>query len=243
MNTPQRKFAAFDIDGTLFRWQLFHALVFELKDHFPPETRSQLETAFSAWGSREGKWHKYEHTVLDAFNDNASRIPPGDFDAAIERIINQSGKKVYAYTRALAEKLKAEGYFLVALSGSHQEAAERFAKLYGFDVCIGTTFERVDGHLTSNIASEAFSNKGERLKQLADEHNLTFDGSWAVGDSRNDITMLELVGHAVAFNPAEDLYPVAVERGWRIVIERKNVVYTLEKGPDGTYILAQTDFF
>ena len=241
MSDQKRKFAAFDIDGTLFRWQLFHELVFELRQHFSDETRTKLEDTFSAWGAREGRWRDYEHTVMDAFDTHISHISPEDFDAAVDKVVKQSGKKLYAYTRALAKKLKADGYFLIALSGSHQEAAERFAELYGFDLCVGTTYERVDGRFTGTMTSEVFSGKGARLKQIADEHNLTFEDSWAVGDSRNDITMLEIVDHPVAFNPAEELYPVAVEHGWPIVLERKNIAYTLEKGKDGTYVLAQAD--
>lgn len=243
MSVKKRKFAAFDIDGTLFRWQLFHELVFELREHFPLETRGQLEATFGAWGAREGKWREYEHTVMEAFDENASNISADIFDAAVERIINQSGKKLYAYTRSLAKRLKGEGYFLIALSGSHQEVAERFAALYDFDVCAGTAYERVNGKFTGAMTSEVFSNKGERLRQLAHEHHLTFEESWAVGDSRNDVTMLSIVDHPIAFNPAEELYPVAIEHGWPIVIERKNAAYHLEKGSDGTYILAQTDFF
>ncbi len=243
MSEARRKFAAFDIDGTLFRWQLFHELVFELRDFLPESTKKKLEETFAAWGAREGKWRDYEHTVLLAFEDNLADIPLQEFDAAVERVMKQSGKRLYAYTRALAQKLKAEGYFLIALSGSHQEAAERFGALYGFDLTVGTTYERAQERFSGNITSESYSNKGEKLKQLAEEYNLTFEDSWAVGDSRNDITMLSVVEHPVAFNPAEELYPVAVQNGWPIVLERKNIAYRLEKGSDGTYVLAQTDFF
>ena len=49
--------------------------------------------------------------------------------------------------------------------------------------------------------------------------------------------MLGIVEHPVAFNPAEDLLNLALERGWPVVVERKSVVFELEKGNDG-YVLA-----
>ena len=50
--------------------------------------------------------------------------------------------------------------------------------------------------------------------------------------------MLEAVKHPIAFNPDQKLYDIAVKQGWQIVIERKNVIYTLEKKQDGLYVLA-----
>ena len=52
--------------------------------------------------------------------------------------------------------------------------------------------------------------------------------------------MLELVDQPVAFNPSEELLEVALERRWKVVIERKNIAYTLLK-QGGQTILAQTE--
>jgi phosphoserine phosphatase len=43
-----QKFAVFDIDGTLFRWQLFHELVAELgnQDLFPKDVATTVEEKF-----------------------------------------------------------------------------------------------------------------------------------------------------------------------------------------------------
>jgi phosphoserine phosphatase len=49
--------------------------------------------------------------------------------------------------------------------------------------------------------------------------------------------MLEFVEHPIAFNPEDTLFEKAKTAGWDIVIERKNVVYTL-KEKDGSYLLA-----
>ena len=55
------------------------------------------------------------------------------------------------------------------------------------------------------------------------------EGSTAVGDTESDIPMLEVVGHPIAFNPNTKLAEHAQEKGWRIVVERKDVIYELNE--------------
>ena len=52
--------------------------------------------------------------------------------------------------------------------------------------------------------------------------------------------MLSTVEQPIAFNPTKQLFEHARTYGWRIVLERKNMVYELEPR-DGSYILAQTE--
>lgn len=239
----QTKFAAFDIDGTLFRWQLFHELVFTLKDMgcFDDETSKGLDKAFLAWRGWNMSFDEYEMYVVRAIENNLSTIPPNGFDRAAKTIVEKSGHKVYKYTRDLIVTLKAQGYHVIALSGSQQEIIEPFAELYGFDSCIGALYERKNGMFTGKKIRHIQGNKAALLKEYVAAHELTFDGSVAVGDSAGDIAMLEIVEQPIAFNPAYDLLERAMTDGWRVVIERKNVAYELGKGQDGLYILEKTD--
>jgi phosphoserine phosphatase len=65
------------------------------------------------------------------------------------------------------------------------------------------------------------------LKRLITKHGLVWQDSVAVGDSGSDIAMLEAVEQPIAFNPDQKLFKAARERGWPIVVERKDVVYEL----------------
>jgi len=237
------KFAAFDIDGTLFRWQLFHELVFTLKEMgcFDDETSQGLDEAFLAWRSWNMPFDEYEMYVVRAIENNLATIPPNGFDRAARTIVEKSGHKVYKYTRDLITKLKDQGYHMIAISGSQQEIIEPFAELYGFDGCIGALYERKDGMFTGKKLRHIPGNKATLLKEYVSENGLTFDGSIAVGDSAGDIPMLEIVERPIAFNPAHDLLEHAQKQGWNIVIERKNVAYELGKGTDGLYLLEKTD--
>jgi len=76
------------------------------------------------------------------------------------------------------------------------------------------------------------------LKQLVEQNNLDWTDSYAVGDTSGDSAMLELVQHPIAFNPDAKLLTIAKEKGWKIVVERKSMAYTLEKNSDGQYVLS-----
>ncbi|MFH1671614.1 MAG: HAD-IB family hydrolase, partial [Candidatus Portnoybacteria bacterium] len=53
--------------------------------------------------------------------------------------------------------------------------------------------------------------------------------SVGVGDSESDIAFLELVKKPICFNPNSRLYHHAKSAKWKIVVERKDVIYTLIK--------------
>lgn len=239
------KIAIFDLDGTLFRWQLFHELVYELKDRgiFSKADAQDLDTALIEWQSRKRSWHDYESIVVHAIRQQLPSITPADFEAAAKSIVARSGNRIYRYTKQLASELKADGYHLVAVTGSQQEVAEPFAELYGFDDCIGVIYERKAGKFTGNFTREVFSDKASLVKAYIEEHGFSWQDSLAIGDSHGDIPMLELVERPIVFNPAEELLEIAEERGWDIVIERKTIAYHLKKGSDGSYVLAKTDRF
>lgn len=241
-----KKLAVFDIDGTLFRWQLFHELVFELKsrDFFTVEEAEALDTALLSWQAKHVSWRDYEGLVIKTIDANLRTITPSELEAAAQAVVQRSGHKIYNYTARLLKQLHADGYHTLALSASQQEVADQFAARYDFDDCIAATYERTsDGHYTGVKSRIVHGRKHELIQQYLAEHpDITLDGSVAVGDSDGDISMLELATTPIAFNPSEELLARAIEHGWKIVVERKNIVYTMESR-DGSVVLAQTDSY
>lgn len=234
-----KKFAVFDIDGTLVRWQLYHAIVGKLakQDLLGESTHAQLNQARMVWKRREDPeaFKAYEHTLIGIYESSVSTLNPKDFDNLVQEVIGEYKDQVYVYTRNLIIDLKKQGYLLLAISGSHSELVEQIAKYYGFDDWLGTEYERVDGRFSgkSQVASH---DKRSGLKKLVEKHSLDYKHSLAIGDSASDIPMLEMVEQPIAFNPEMALLIVAQKHGWNIVVERKNVVYKLVVD-DGKYIL------
>lgn len=240
-----QKLAIFDLDGTVYRWQLYHELVFTLKDMgmFPPEAAEQLSTAYYAWKNRQASFDSYEHQVIDTLVSSLVHIPPHVFDEAAQKVAESANTKTYRYTLNLMQQLKNDGYFLLAVSGSQQEIVELFAQRLGFDDCIGSLYERDGDKFTGTISRFIPGNKEVYIQQYAKEHDFSLTDSVAVGDSGGDISMLDLVDHPIAFNPSGDLLSVARERRWKIVIERKNVALTLETDDQGHTALTTTEIY
>lgn len=240
-----QKLAIFDLDGTLYRWQLYHELVFTLKDMgmFPPDAAEQLSAAYYAWKNRQASFDSYERQAVDTLVQSLPHIPPHVFDEAAQKVAADSKTKTYRYTLNLMRQLKKEGYFLLAVSGSQQEVVELFARRFEFDDCIGSLYERKDDTFTGTISRFIPGNKEVYIKQYADEHGFSLADSVAVGDSGGDISMLDLVDHPVAFNPSSDLLAIARERHWKIVIERKNVALTLETNDQGQTSLTSVETY
>lgn len=240
-----KKIAFFDLDGTLFRWQLYHELVFELKRQgvFDQETARKLDEALIKWQGKEADWIEYETILIDTMKQHLAGMSVESFETAARNVVEQSGHKIYNYTRHLANRLKADGYFLLAVTGSYQEIAEPFSRRYGFDDCIGALLPRANGKFTSADSERVvYGEKHLRIAEYLKDSEFTLEESFGIGDSDSDISMLELVANPIAFNPSEGLLEVAGERGWHVVIERKNIAYSLEK-KDGSYLLAATDSF
>lgn len=240
MVAKNQPFAVFDIDGTLIRWQLYHAVVHELAkegslgQHAPHD----LRTLRMAWKRREEPlaWKAYEHRVVELYESALHALAPATFDQAVNKVLDEYKDQAYVYTRELIKELKQKGYFLLIISGSHHEMIEQLARHYGFDDWIGSQYAR-SGQTFNGDKYIPSLQKGKQLETFVKHHGLTYTDSFAVGDSKSDIPMLEMVEHPVAFNPDQVLFDHAKQAGWDIVIERKNVVYKLEKR-DGHYVLA-----
>src|ERR1035437_989516 len=242
-SSTKKPFAVFDIDGTLIRWQLYHAIVDQLaSDGFlDAETYDNVQNARRLWKERSHNesFHDYELSLIEAYNHLLKQLMVSEFNKAMEAVFDKYKDQVYMYTRNLITKLKAKGYILLIISGSQQEIVSKIADYYGFDDCVGTTYEHKAGRFTGKNDA-IFTTKHIILQELIKKHNLQFKDSMAVGDSEGGIKMLGMVERPIVFNPSKKLLTVAQANNWTVIIERKNVVYEL-RPHNGSYILASTN--
>ena len=238
-----RSFAVFDIDGTIIRWQLYHAIADELakEGHLDQEQYEKVKAARLTWKQRthETSYQDYEHALINFFEVAVADISVDTLKQACGIVLDRYKDQVYTYTRDLIKELKARDYLLFAISASQDMIVQLLAMYYGFDDSGGSTYEVKDGKFTGKSEILKSERKPEFLKQLVEKHGATWDGSIAVGDSEGDIPMLASVQQPIAFNPTKQLFEHAKTNNWKVVVERKNMIYELEPNND-TYILAET---
>ncbi len=240
----KKKFAAFDIDGTLFRSGLYREVFYELyrMGVLPNDLTEQTTEKHREWRHRihGNAFEEFERVMVTGLDTFLPQLKTADYDNAVQRVIEKKAENVYIYTRNLLKKLQRENYFTVAISGSQHELVEPFARRYGFDTWVGQEWERGDKYFTGNV-TKTHTGKEKIIERLMQDHNLTLDGSYAVGDSNGDSGMLSIVENPIAFNPTHELLEKALMNDWKIVIERKNTSYELTKEPHGHVVLAQAN--
>jgi len=227
-----KKLAFFDIDGTLFRSSLFVELVNELIDRkvFPSASKKDFETEYNTWIHRQGSYEDYVDAMVRTFRKNIKGVHYGEV-ADISRFIAENrGHKVYRYTRDLITSLKKEGYILVAVSQSPKTILDEFCTQYNFDKVYGRIYEiGPQDRFTGVVTDEHWiENKANIIKRVLDsDPDFTLKESIAVGDTEGDIPLLETVEQAICFNPNQSLYNHAKRMNWKVVVERKDVIYEL----------------
>ena len=128
-----------------------------------------------------------------------------------------------------SKKLKTEGYFIVAISQSPKTILDEFCRAYGFDKVYGRIYEigpqdRFTGEM---IDVHLVENKANIVARVLEKEEVMLEGSIGVGDTEGDIPLLESVALPICFNPNRSLYTHAQRRGWKVVVERKDVIYEL----------------
>lgn len=235
-----RPFAVFDIDGTIIRWQLYHALGDKLAKRglIDLDAFDKVRAARMSWKKRgpDNSFKAYELELIKAFDSSLKGMNETDFLSAADEVFDEYKDQVYKYTRDMIAELKSKNYLLFAISGSPSYLVNKLADYYEFDDSTATDYEVINGKLTGNMTLR-FEDKPKCLRELVKKHGATFHDSIGVGDSEGDIAMLNTVHSATAFNPSQLLFDAAVEQGWQIVVERKNVIYKLDS-KNGSYILA-----
>ena len=241
----KQKFAAFDIDATLFRSGLYREVFYELfkMGVLPPNLGEQTTLKHREWRHRVhgNAFEEFEEIMVGGLLDYLPKLRISDYDAAAKRVLEKKAENVYVYTRNLLCDLQKQGYMTIAISGSQEELVEPFAKRYGFDAWVGQQWERGDEYFTGNVI-KTHTDKDKILERLIKEYDLTLEDSYAIGDSNGDVGMLQMVEHPIAFNPTYELLEKALTNGWKIVIERKNSSYELAKEPElGQYVLEKAN--
>ncbi len=230
-STAREPLAVFDVDGTLFRRGLLPALTRRLVDEgvFSERVRDELSKDYYAWVERRGSYEAYDRLVVQLFLRELKGVCVAELQRCAEVEVRAHGRRLHIYTRELALRLKQAGYYLIAISGSPAEILEIFLKPLSFERAWGTVLGQEERVYTGEILHDPFADKRGVLKGFLEEADISLEHSVGVGDTLSDVGFLELVETPIVFNPNRSLFEVAIQREWPIVVERKDLIYNLQR--------------
>lgn len=233
-----KQLAIFDIDGTIFRSSLTIELLESLIEEgvFPQEAGRVYARAARAWLDRKGSYDEYVQGTIKAFDTYLKGVPKARVLRIARNVVAFQKDRVYRYTRDLLIRLKKQGYYLVAISHSSATVAHDFGKRMGFDKVYGRLHE-VDAHgrfTGKHLFVDTIDDKANLVKHLMENRGYSLKGSIGVGDTESDIRFLEMVEQPICFNPNLKLYRHAKQKRWTVVVERKDVIYVMNKGRSST---------
>lgn len=226
----QKPLAFFDIDGTFIRSSLLIELCRNLVRFgvFPTLVERELAETRVAWEERRASYHPYIMAVVEVFYRYLAGCSAAHVQYIGRLTANEQCHRVYVYTRELITRLRAT-HTIVAISGSPEAVVRPFTEQWGFDPknVFCSTAEIVDGRYTGARVIRMVEDGKHRFVDacVARTPHTTLADSVGVGDTEFDIDVLERVAHPIAFNPTAKLAHVALKRGWRIVIERKDAIW------------------
>jgi len=216
--------AFFDVDNTLMRGASVYHLgrVAWQRGHLGWRDLTRFAWQQARFTS-VGENHQHQLAVRDRALEliaghsvvELEEIAVETYDKYLEALLHPS-----VVARALEHRDRGDEVWLI--TATPEACARVIAERLGLTGAIGTRIASVDGVFTGALVGSVMhgSHKADAAGRLASEKDVRLSDCWAYSDSRNDIPLLELVGHQQVVNPDAALARYATARGWPIMRDR-----------------------
>lgn len=230
--------AYFDIDGTIYREglisEMFKKMIkYELID--ASKWYNEVQPDYIKWDKRLGGYDSYLQKMVDIYTETVKNTNSFHIAYIAKKVIAQNGERIYTYSREIIKWHKAQGHFIIAISGSPIELVREMSELYGMDDYRGTVYQvGSDGVYTGEISPMWDSESKRRaVLEVAEKFDIDLSKSYAYGDTNGDFAMLKLVGNPFVINPTRELLVHIQEDDYlknkiKIIVERKDVTYQMD---------------
>lgn len=228
--------AFFDVDGTIYRDSLLieHFKLMIKKGYLSMDAwTGSVKDNFEKWSTREGDYDTYMEDLVNKYVEGISKV---DIDKVIElatEVINNKADKMYRYTKKRIQAHKELGHKIILISGSPDFLIKKMATKLNADDYTATIYVKNNDRYTGEQIPMWDSNsKNKAIMHYVKKYNLNLAECFAYGDTSGDLSMLNLVGHPFAINPAKKLLNRIYENSelmdkLTIIVERKDVIYEL----------------
>lgn len=216
--------AFFDVDNTLMRGASVYHLgrVAWKRGHLGWRDLSRFawhQARFTSVGEN------YRHQL--AVRDRALELIAGHSVLELEAIaVETYDAHLHALLHpkvvARAQNHLEQGHEVWLITATPEACARVIAERLGLTGAMGSRIESVDGVFTGALLGPVMhgAHKADAAGRLAGEKSVRLSDCWAYSDSRNDIPLLELVGHPQVVNPDAALARYAAARGWPVMRDR-----------------------
>ena len=213
--------AFFDVDNTLMRG----TSLFQLgREAWAKHVIRFRDVALFAWHQRRFIQVGENDEHLATSRERALGLVGGHTQAEILELAESIWEhrikpRLYPETVDLTQEHVAKGHEVWLVSATPWEIGDLIARRLGLTGALGTRIQVEDGVYTGELIGHVLHNerKAEAVRELAQASGADLADSWAYSDSRNDIPLLELVGHPVVVNPDVILAHHAQQQGWPVL--------------------------
>ena len=219
-----KKLAIFDIDGVIYDGHSIFDIVQdqEKKKLIPTGTWDKI--LFELGEYKSGK-KNYKQAADSMLATHATALKGSSYKDIIDHNYNyfmENKNKFFPYFKNLSKELS-RTHDLYFVTTNFQFGAEAVGKIFGIKNYLSSIAELKGNTFTGKVELSLGGNKGI-VSNLIKKYGR--EGSIAVGDSENDIDMLDKVKFPFAMEPDEKMAKIARERSWTIV-DRKNIALTI----------------
>ena len=229
MQNKGRSFAAFDIDGTLVRGSIgvdFVNWLYE-RGEFPKDIKEIINQADDLHSTGQISYIERGKIILTHWAKGFSGMSVEKLRKLCDEH-NKTYTNIFDGSIELVHTLKDHGFVIMSLTRPFEEIILSLDDMHniGFDDVFGTRMEIRDGLYTGKLLNEMWDlpAKGLLLESAIAQKDLSPHGSFAFGDTVQDISMLEQAEHPVCLHPTEDLLAEANRRNWAHFISARDVL-------------------
>lgn len=227
-SSSRAKAAAFyDLDGTLVKTNLVHALMFQSRNQqgvLRSVGKAAMVTAaipaffLTDLYSRSVFQEMFFKSYKGESEDRLRFLSEELFDNVLK-------PSIFAGAYELIERSKSLGLRQVLVTGALDFTVGPLARHLKIDDWITNRLEFVDGFATGRLLPPvmAHASKAQWIRTYAEKEGLSLSDSYCYTDSISDLPMLSVVGHPTAVHPDTRLRSTALHNNWPILDLRKEL--------------------
>lgn len=219
------KVALFDFDRTIYRYETYTLLMRFLQNHpiYSKRYKKFMRRLMPVY-----MMYKLGMTPEKKMRKKAMEIYLRTFEQATEEELRQ-------YFRDMGEQMKGDfneevlrrlhwhheqGHRILVISGAFDVMLQEVLKDLPVDALLGTRVPLQSGKLqkVNELTHVHERQKIIQIEQDLQAYDVSWEESYAYGDSIYDLDVLNLVGNPVAVQPDEDLQAYAKKEGWEILV-------------------------